>query len=40
VKFNQLVQLLSHVGGKMVEHWDLLETLVPREQWKNQNGKF
>jgi predicted SnoaL-like aldol condensation-catalyzing enzyme len=28
------------VGGKMVEHWDVLETLIPKEQWKNQNGKF
>jgi predicted SnoaL-like aldol condensation-catalyzing enzyme len=28
------------VGGKMVEHWDVIETLVPKEQWKNQNGKF
>jgi predicted SnoaL-like aldol condensation-catalyzing enzyme len=28
------------VGSKIVEHWDVLETLVPRQQWKNQNGKF
>jgi predicted SnoaL-like aldol condensation-catalyzing enzyme len=28
------------VGGKMVEHWDVLETLVSTEQWKNPNGKF
>ena len=28
------------VGGKMVEHWDVLEPLVPREQSKNPNGKF
>jgi predicted SnoaL-like aldol condensation-catalyzing enzyme len=28
------------VGGKMVEHWDVLETLVSEEQWKNPNGKF
>jgi predicted SnoaL-like aldol condensation-catalyzing enzyme len=28
------------VGGKMVEHWDVLETLVTEEQWKNPNGNF
>lgn len=26
--------------GKIAEHWDVLETMVPKEQWKNQNGKF
>jgi predicted SnoaL-like aldol condensation-catalyzing enzyme len=28
------------VDGKMVEHWDVLETLPPSAQWKNANGKF
>src|SRR2546425_10614321 len=28
------------VGGKMVEHWDVLQTLVSREQSKNSNGEF
>jgi predicted SnoaL-like aldol condensation-catalyzing enzyme len=28
------------VGRKMVEHWDVLEPLAPREQSKNPNGKF
>jgi predicted SnoaL-like aldol condensation-catalyzing enzyme len=28
------------VDGKMVEHWDVLETLLPSAQWKNANGKF
>ena len=27
-------------GGKIVEHWDVLETIPPQAQWKNQNGKF
>jgi predicted SnoaL-like aldol condensation-catalyzing enzyme len=27
-------------GGKIAEHWDTIETIVPKEQWKNQNGKF
>jgi predicted SnoaL-like aldol condensation-catalyzing enzyme len=26
--------------GKIVEHWDVLEASIPREQWKNANGKF
>jgi predicted SnoaL-like aldol condensation-catalyzing enzyme len=27
-------------NGKIVEHWDVLEASIPREQWKNANGKF
>lgn len=27
-------------SGKLVEHWDVIETIPPREQWKNENGKF
>ena len=26
--------------GKLVEHWDTTETIVPRSEWKNNNGKF
>ena len=26
--------------GKIVEHWDSIETIPPKDQWKNQNGKF
>ena len=26
--------------GKIVEHWDVIEPLMPKEQWKNTNGKF
>jgi hypothetical protein len=22
------------------EHWDTLEAIPPRDQWKNSNGKF
>lgn len=25
---------------KIVEHWDVIETIMPQEQWKNTNGKF
>lgn len=27
-------------NGKIVEHWDVMETILPQEQWKNSNGKF
>jgi predicted SnoaL-like aldol condensation-catalyzing enzyme len=26
--------------GKVVEHWDVLETIPPQEEWQNENGKF
>jgi predicted SnoaL-like aldol condensation-catalyzing enzyme len=27
-------------GGKIVEHWDVIEAIPPRSEWKNANGKF
>ncbi|MCM2678175.1 nuclear transport factor 2 family protein [Echinimonas agarilytica] len=27
-------------NGKIVEHWDAIETIPPRNEWKNDNGKF
>ena len=27
-------------SGKIVEHWDTTETIPPRSEWKNNNGKF
>ena len=26
--------------GKIVEHWDVIETIPPQSEWKNANGKF
>ena len=26
--------------GKIAEHWDTLQTIPPRADWKNENGKF
>lgn len=27
-------------NGKIAEHWDIIETIAPKSEWKNQNGKF
>ena len=27
-------------SGKIVEHWDVIQDIPPKESWKNQNGKF
>jgi predicted SnoaL-like aldol condensation-catalyzing enzyme len=27
-------------NGKIVEHWDVMETIIPKGKWKNTNGKF
>jgi predicted SnoaL-like aldol condensation-catalyzing enzyme len=26
--------------GMIVEHWDTIEAIAPRSEWKNENGKF
>lgn len=32
--------LFRVAGGKIREHWDTIETIAPRSEWKNENGKF
>ncbi len=32
--------LFRIADGKLVEHWDTTETVSPRSEWKNDNGKF
>ena len=32
--------LFRVADGKIVEHWDTIEAVPPRSEWKNKNGKF
>jgi predicted SnoaL-like aldol condensation-catalyzing enzyme len=32
--------LFRVANGKIAEHWDTIESIPPRAEWKNQNGKF
>ena len=32
--------LFRVANGKIAEHWDTIETIPARSEWKNQNGKF
>jgi predicted SnoaL-like aldol condensation-catalyzing enzyme len=35
-----LYDLFRVEDGKIVEHWDVLTPIPPRDQWKNANGPF
>ncbi|PSL21007.1 nuclear transport factor 2 family protein [Shimia abyssi] len=37
---SSIYDLYRFEGGKIVEHWDTIEAIPPRDQWKNNNGKF
>ena len=30
----------ASANAKVVEHWDTIESVAPRSEWKNKNGKF
>lgn len=32
--------LFRIADGKVVEHWDTIESVAPKSEWKNHNGKF
>lgn len=32
--------LFRVTDSKIVEHWDVMETILPKAEWKNENGKF
>ena len=32
--------LFRIADGKIAEHWDVMETIAPKADWKHQNGKY
>lgn len=39
-KHSAFYDLFRIESGKIVEHWDTIETIPSKDQWKNSNGKF
>jgi predicted SnoaL-like aldol condensation-catalyzing enzyme len=39
-KHTSFYDLFRVENGKVAERWDAIETIPPRGQWKNDNGKF
>lgn len=39
-KHSAFYDLFRVENGKLAEHWDTIETIPPRGEWKNPNGKF
>jgi len=39
-KHTSFYDLFRIENGKIAEHWDVIETITPQSEWKNQNGKF
>ncbi|MDI9862899.1 hypothetical protein QM480_01080 [Flectobacillus sp. DC10W] len=37
---NSFYDLFRVENGKITEHWDVIEPIMPKENWKNSNGKF
>lgn len=37
---NSFYDLFRVENGKIAEHWDVIEKMTPKENWKNNNGKF
>lgn len=37
---NAFYDLFRVENGKIAEHWDVIEPMMPKENWKNNNGKF
>jgi len=35
-----LYDLFRVADGKLVEHWDTIEAVAPKSEWKHDNGKF
>ena len=39
-KTTSFYDLFRVENGKIAEHWDVMETILPKSEWKNDNGKF
>lgn len=39
-KHNSFYDLFRVENGKIAEHWDIIEEIPAKENWKNNNGKF
>ena len=39
-KATSFYDLFRVENGKIVEHWDVMETIILKDEWKNANGKF
>lgn len=39
-KHSAIYDLYRIDSGILVEHWDTIESIPPRSEWKNENGKF
>lgn len=39
-KHTSYYDLFRVENGKIAEHWDVMETIAPKNEWKNNNGKF
>jgi hypothetical protein len=38
--YSAFYDLFRLANTKVVEHWDTIEPVAPRSEWKNDNGKF
>ena len=38
--YSTFYDLFRIENGKIAEHWDVIETILSKDQWKNCNGKF
>jgi predicted SnoaL-like aldol condensation-catalyzing enzyme len=39
-KHTSYYDLFRVENNKIAEHWDVMESILPKEQWMNQNGKY
>ena len=39
-RLSSVYDLFRVENGKIAEHWDVIESIPPRTEWTNANGKF